>query len=46
MDALLSYSRRKKTSKAVATLSTISQIVNWQALVNIVKRLDKTQVHK
>jgi len=46
MDAVLSFSRRKKTSKAVATLDTISKIVNWQALVNIVSRLDKTQTGK
>lgn len=43
MDAVLSFSRRKKTSKAVSTLSTISQLVNWQALVNIVKELDQSQ---
>ena len=43
MDAVLSYSRRKKTSKAVATLSEIAKMVNWQALVTLVKGLDKTQ---
>ncbi|MFM8849903.1 MAG: transposase [Cytophagales bacterium] len=43
MDAVLSYSRRKKTSKAVATLSEIDKIVNWQALVGLLKELDKTQ---
>ena len=46
MDAVLSLSRRKKTSKAFTTLATISQLVNWAALVNIVKGLDKTQTSK
>jgi len=46
MDAVLSYSRRKKTSKAVATLSEIDKLVNWQALVGLVKGLDKTQSGK
>lgn len=46
LDAVLSFSRRKITSKAVSTLSTISQLVNWQALVNIVKELDQTQSGK
>jgi IS5 family transposase len=46
MDAVLSFSRRSKTSKAVATLSQIDKLVNWQALVNIVQGLDKTQTGK
>lgn len=43
MDAVLSFSRRKKASKAVATLGQINAIVNWDSLVNIVKGLDKSQ---
>jgi IS5 family transposase len=46
MDAVLSFSRRSKTSKAVTTLSQIDKLVNWQALVNIVQGLDKTQSGK
>jgi transposase, IS5 family len=46
MDAVMSFSRRSKTSKAVATLTQINNIVNWQALVNIVNCLDKTQTKK
>lgn len=46
MDAVLSFSRRSKTSKAVTTLSVIDKMVNWQALVNIVSGLDKTQTGK
>lgn len=43
MDAMLSFSRRKKTSRAVDTLSAIEKLVDWGALVEIVKRLDKTK---
>ena len=43
MDAVISFSRRSKTSKAVATLSQIDTLVNWSALVNIVQGLDKSQ---
>lgn len=44
LDAVLGFSRRRnKTSKAVATLSTLSQLVNWQAPVNLVQDLDKSQ---
>lgn len=46
MDAVLSFSRRSKSSKALATLSQIDNLVNWQALVNIVQGLDKTQTGK
>ncbi len=46
MDAVLTFSRRSKSSKAVATLSQIDKLVNWQALVNIVQGLDKTQMGK
>lgn len=46
MDAVLSFSRRSKTSKAVSTLSSIDKMVNWQALVNIVNCLDKSQSGK
>lgn len=43
MDAVLSFSRRKKTSRAVETLSAIEKLVDWQALVEIVKVVDRTQ---
>jgi len=43
MDAVLSYSRRRKISKAVATLSATNKLVNWQALVGLLKGIDKTQ---
>ena len=46
MDAVLSFSRRSKTSKAVTTLSSIDKMVNWQALVNIVSCLDRSQSGK
>jgi transposase, IS5 family len=42
MDAVLSLSRRKKTSKAVRTLGAISELVDWDALVKVVSVLDKT----
>lgn len=43
MDAVLSFSRRKKTSRAVGTLSEIGRLVDWDALVEIVKVLDRTR---
>ncbi len=43
MDAVMSFSPRTKTSKAVKTLNQIHDLVNWQALVNIVSDLDKTK---
>jgi transposase, IS5 family len=45
-DALVGMSRRKKVSKAVATLGTISGLVNWSELATIVSVLDKTQSSK
>jgi len=45
-DALVGMSRRKKVSKAVATLGTISELVNWSELAIIVSVLDKTQSGK
>ena len=46
MDAVLSLSRRKKISKAVTTLTELNKLVNWHALVGLVKGLDKTQSGK
>ena len=46
MDAVLSLSRRKKISKAVTTLAELNKLVNWHALVGLVKGLDKTQSGK
>lgn len=43
MDAVMSFSRRSKTSKAVTTLAAIERLVNWNELVEIVQVLDKTQ---
>lgn len=46
MDAVLSLSRRKKTSKAVGTLGAIAGLVDWDALVKAVSVLDKTREGK
>lgn len=46
MDAVMSFGRRKKASKTVATLATISELVKWDELVKIVSVLDKTQAGK
>lgn len=43
MDAVMRFSRRKKISRAVGTLGEIDKVVNWSALVEIVKGLDRTQ---
>jgi transposase, IS5 family len=45
-DAMAGFSRRKKTSKAVAMLAKISELVNWSELAAIVSVLDKTQTGK
>ena len=42
----MSLSRREKISKAVTTLAELNKLVNWQALVGLVKGLDKTQSGK
>lgn len=46
MDSIWMFSRRKKQSRAVATLDKINQVVNWQALVNIVEVIDKSNTDK
>ncbi|MBK8811628.1 MAG: transposase [Acidobacteria bacterium] len=43
MDAMLTLSRRKKTSRAVGTLESIGKLVDWEALVKIVEQLDRTR---
>ncbi len=43
MDAILTMSRRKKTSRAVGTLDSIAKLVDWEALVKIVEGLDRTR---
>lgn len=43
MDAMLTMSRRKKTSRAVGTLEAVGKLVDWEALVKIVEPLDKTR---
>lgn len=46
MDAMLNMSRRKKTSRAVATLTSIEEVVEWGKLVEVLKPLDRTQSGK
>lgn len=46
MDSIWSFSKRKKQSRAVATLAKIDGVVNWAALVNIVKVIDKSNTSK
>ena len=46
MDSIWMFSRRKKQSRAVATLDKINKVVNWQALVNIVQVIDKSNTDK
>lgn len=46
MDSIWSFSKRKKQSRAVATLGKIDAVVNWSALVNIVKVIDKSNTPK
>jgi IS5 family transposase len=43
MDAVMTMSRRKKTSRAVGTLESIGKLVDWEALVELVEPLDKTR---
>lgn len=43
MDSVMGFSRRRKTSKAAATLGEIDEVVDWGRLVEIVSVLDKTQ---
>jgi IS5 family transposase len=45
-DAMMGMSRRRKVSKALGTLKTISDFVDWRALVEIVSVLDKSQTGK
>jgi IS5 family transposase len=46
MDSIWSFSRRRKQSRAVATLAKIDTVVNWQAMVNIVQVIDKSNTDK
>ncbi|MDZ4845694.1 MAG: transposase, partial [Chitinophagales bacterium] len=46
MDSLWTFSCRRKQSRAVATLAKIDAVVNWQALVNIVQVIDKSNTDK
>ena len=46
MDSIWSFSRRKKQSRAVVTLAKIDAVVNWQAFVNIVQVIDKSNTDK
>ena len=40
------FKPQEKISKAVTTLAELNKLVNWQALVGLVKGLDKTQSGK
>jgi IS5 family transposase len=46
MDSIWTFSRRTKQSRAVTTLAKIDSVVNWQALVNIVQVIDKSNTDK
>ncbi len=46
MDSIWAFSKRNKQSKVVTTLGKINAIVNWQALENIVKVIDKSNTSK
>lgn len=46
MDSIWSFSKRNKQSKAVATLAKIDAVVNWQALVNLVSVIDRSNTSK
>jgi transposase, IS5 family len=45
MDMMI-FSRRRKVSRAVKTLQKIDDVVNWKALTEIVKRIDKSNTAK
>lgn len=45
MDMMI-FSKRRKESRTVKTLQKIDKLVNWQALVEIVKRIDKSNTSK
>ena len=46
MDSVMGFSRRRKVSRAVGTLSEIDAVVEWGKLVKIVSVLDKTREGK
>ena len=46
LDAVMGFSRRRKVSKAVRTLSEIDALVDWRVLAEIVSVLDRTQTGK
>ena len=46
MDGIMSFGWQTKVSRVVATLDSISELVDWEALVEIVRVLDKTQTAK
>lgn len=46
MDAVMSFSGRRKTSKTVETLASIGKLVDWEKLVEVVSGLDRTQSGK
>ncbi len=46
VDSIWTFSRRRKESRAVATLAKSDSVVNWQALVNIVQVIDKSNTDK
>lgn len=46
MDGLMGFSRRRKASKAVGTLSKIDGLVDWRVLADIVSALDRSRTGK
>jgi IS5 family transposase len=46
MDAVMSFSVRRKTSKTVKTLMSIAKLVDWEKLVQLVSGLDRTRSGK
>ena len=46
MDGIMSFGGRTKVSRVVATLDSISELVDWEALVEIVSVLDKSGTRK
>ncbi len=46
MEGIMSFGGRTKVSRVVKTLEGISQLVDWEALVEIVSILDKSRTRK
>ena len=46
MDGIMSFGGRREVSRAAATLDSISKLVNWETLVEIVSVLDRSGTSK